>query len=509
MAMVFQTFDFDFLGHGVLHAVSLNQVGNLLIEYNQESDDPLELRGDLATSWELSPDGTSYTFHINPKARWHDGVPVTAADVKWTLDTAANPTEGETRVYLAFFKPFYKSSQVIDDKTVRVNTNFPAPAFPLYLASHYHQILPKHRYEGMSPDDRKLQENFLGSGPFFLTDYQRDVSSSYERNPDYWKEGLPYLDGLKYFLISGGGTMISAYKTGQVHMSRDGVSGMSNAEALELADDVAGEAEVRWGGPMSGIGLYFNLSRPPFNDVRVRRAIHLATHRQTFIEILTLGQATLGYPFPPNFWFSMPEEEVAKLPGFRELNGEKHPDDLAEARRLMADAGFADGFSKSMIVMDQFGVTQVGQIAADQLRRTLNIETRLEVLELGVLLERAQSLEGDYEWLAYSDGTNMLDPEDAFGRLYRAGAAGNFVGYDNPRINEIYDLQARSLDQNERRALTLEAANIVLDEAPYVLLYWADRAMFVHNSVKNFHMPNIYYAQNHKMEHIWCDPVCS
>ena len=507
MAQSFMMSDFDILQRGSSQAPSLNQAGNLLIEYNQESDDPLELRGDLATSWDLSADGTSYTFFLNPKAKWHDGVPVTAADVKWTLDTAANPVEGEIRSSLLFFKPFYKSTQVIDDQTVRVNTNFPAPAFLLYVASNYHQVLPKHRYEGMSGDDRKLRENFLGSGPFLLTDYEQGVGNSYERNPDYWKEGLPYLDGLKYFLISAGGPTIAAYKAGSVLMSREAASGMNNTEALEVARDVEGEAEVRWGGPMSQISLYFNLARSPFDDVTVRRAINLAIHRQQFIETLTLGHATLGYPFPPNFWFSISEEEVAKLPGFRELNGEKHPDDLAEAKRLMAEAGFADGFSKPMMVMSLFGITEVGQIAADQLRRFLDIDATLEVESFGSLLERQNAR--DYEWLAYSDGTNMLDPEDAFGRVYRSAGSGNYGDYENARIDELYDLQARSLDRDERRAWTLEATQIALDDVPLIVLYWADRSIFVHNSVKNFHMPTIWFAQNHKMEHIWCDPICS
>ena len=499
--------DFDILERGSSQAPTLNQLGNLLIEYNPETEDTLDIRGDLATSWDLSADGTSYTFFLNPKAKWHDGVPVTAADVKWTLDISAFPPEGETRHSLAFFKPFYESSQVIDDNTVRVNSKFPSPAFFQYLAMNYHQILPKHHYEGMSAEDRDFEENFLGSGPFFLTEFERGVGNSYERNPDYWKEGLPYLDALEYFLVTPGGTMIAAYKTGQVHMSRSPLSGLSNVEALALADDVEGEGQVLWGGPISQISLYFDLSSPPFDDVRVRRAIHLATHRQPFIEILTLGQATMGYPFPPGYWFSITEEEVAKLPGYRELNGEKHPDDIAAAQRLMAEAGLADGFSREMMVFDQSGLVEVGQIAADQLRRTLKIETKVDVVEHATALARLKV--DDWEFLGWSEGTNMLDPEDAFARLYLSGAPQNFGGYENARIDELYDLQARSLDQDKRRAWTMEAANIILDEVPYITLYWVDRPMFVHNSVKNFNMPDIWYALNHKMEHLWCDPVCS
>jgi peptide/nickel transport system substrate-binding protein len=164
-AMIFMTPDFDILERGSSQAPTLNQLGNLLIEYNPETEDTLDIRGDLATSWDLSADGTSYTFFLNPKAKWHDGVPVTAADVKWTLDISAFPPEGETRHSLAFFKPFYESSQVIDDNTVRVNSKFPSPAFFQYLAMNYHQILPKHHYEGMSAEDRDFEENSWVQAP--------------------------------------------------------------------------------------------------------------------------------------------------------------------------------------------------------------------------------------------------------------------------------------------------------------------------------------------------------
>ena len=507
MSQVWMATDRDFLQGGPFQAVHLNQTGNLLVEYNLESDDTLELRGDVATGWDLSEDGTSYTFHIHPRAMWHDGVPVTAADVKWTLDSSAFPPEGEIRRWIADIQPFYKSSQVIDDKTVQVNTNFPAPAFLLYLAQNHHQMLPKHRYDGMSADDRKLIENYLGSGPFFLTDFQKDVSNAYERNPDYWKEGLPYLDGLEYFLIPGGGAMISAYKTGQVLMSRDADSGMSNAEALQVAQDMSGKAQVLWGGPMSQISLYLKLDKAPYDNVKVRQAMHLAIHRPQFIETLTLGHGTTGYPFPPNFWFSLTEEEVNQLPGFRSLNGEKHPDDIAEAQRLMAEAGFADGFKADFLSRPQFGIPEMVLIAADQLRRALKIGATLETLDIAAADAKRNA--GDWEILPQSDGTSMHDPEDPLGRVYRSAGRGNHGGYENARIEELYDLQARSLDRDQRRAWSLEAANIILEEVPLIILYWADRPFFLDNSVKNFHMPDIWFANNFKMEHIWCDPVCS
>ena len=497
----------DFISSGVFQAVMLNQTGNLLIQYNPESDDPLELVGDLATGWEVGADGKSYTFTLNPKAKWHDGVPVTAADIKWTLDTGAFPEMDEPRWFWAFYADSYKSSTVIDAKTVRVDLKFPSPAFMLYLASVYMQMQPKHHFDGKPLAFREELDNALGSGPFILTDLDPGVSHFYERNPDYWKPGRPYLDGLKYFTIVGGDATIAAYKAGQLQMSRDAAGALSNAEALELAKDEVGRLTVHWGGPMSQIALWLNLDKPPFDNVKVRQAINLVIHRPQFIETLTLGQATLGYPFPPDFWFSPTEAEVTQVPGFRSLNGEKHPDDIAEAQRLMAEAGFADGFETNFLARNLFGTPEMAQVAADQLRRTLNITGTVDVVDLNV--EQTRRTAGDWEILPQSVATNMLDIEDVMSRLYRSTGPDNFAGYTNARVDELYELQARSLDRAQRKLWAEEVTQIVLEELPVINLYWANRPMVVHNSIKNFHMPTIWMAYNFKMEHLWCDPICS
>jgi peptide/nickel transport system substrate-binding protein len=505
-AAVFGAPHWSSLQEGGPISASMDPFSNLLIEYglNQDTDDQLEIRGDIADSWTLGANGTTYTFFLNENARWHDGVPITAADIKFTLDKMVE--EGVARPWAGLIKPFYESSQVVDNSTIQVETKFPAPAFLPILGHNYMIMLPKHQFEGMSEDDMKLQENILGSGPFKMTDFEQGVKWVYERNADYWKEGRPYLDGVSVFLIPGGGQTIAAYKAGQVLMSRDPVSGMSNTEALDIAEDLKDRARVLWGGPMSQITVQPNLAVDPFTDKKVRQAIHLAVHRQPFIETLTLGKGTLGYPFPPGFWFSIPEAEVAQLPGFRELDGEKHPDDIAEAKRLMADAGFPNGFSKEMMVVNLFGVTEMGQIAADQLRRTLNIELTLDIVDIATLIPRRGA--ADFEITAYSDGTTMIDPEDALGRVYRDGGSANYANWLHPRIEVLYDLQARELDQDIRAQYAQEAAQIVLDEAPVIGLYWADRAMFLYNSIKNFHMPDVWYTLNFKYENIWCDPVC-
>ena len=160
---------------------------NGLVESDPETDDQTDIRGDLAERWELSADGLSYTFFLHENARWHDGVPVTAADVVFSLDDMVNPDESRPQV--GVIKPFYASSQVINDHTVQVNTKFPAAPFFPTLANENMKILPKHHVE--TGVDLKQEKNHVGSGPYRLEEHEVDISVEFTRNPDYFKDGRP------------------------------------------------------------------------------------------------------------------------------------------------------------------------------------------------------------------------------------------------------------------------------------------------------------------------------
>ena len=502
------TIHFDTVeGDGVI-SMYTTQVYNLLIEHNPEGDDPLELRGDLAKSWALSQDGTSYTFSLHENALWHDGVPVTAEDIKFTLDLFVTPGEAETRAWTGqFIKPFYKGSTVMDDHTIRVDMNFPNALFLQYISTNLMEMLPKHQFEGKDGEFRSAEENLLGSGPFILSNNERGVSTEFTRNPNYFKEGRPFLDGLKYFVIQQASAVIGAHKTGQVLMSHHVATGLSNVEALKLGEDETGKLTVHWGGPMSQIVVFLNQTEgSPFADIRVRQAVNLAIHRQPIIDIVDAGRGTLGYPFPPGFWFAIPESEVAQLPGFRELNGEKHPDDLAEAKRLMADAGFANGFETDYIAKFLFAEDQFALIVADQLNRFLNITGSVNVLEGVALDTRVRA--GDFKVNPQSLGLVVLDPEDMYNRIWETGTPNNYGPWSIARIDELGQIQRSTISQDERAAAVAETAQIILDELPAIGLFWAERPMVVHNKIQNFHMPQVFYSYGFKSEHLWCDPAC-
>ena len=219
---------------------------NELVHYNPETADPLDIRGDIASSWDLSDDGLSYTFTLKD-AWWHDNVPITANDIKFSLDSMTDPDE--VRPWVGLISPYYGGSQVIDDKTVKVDMKYQAAAFFPYLGLDFMQMRPKHYVE--SGVDLATIENQLGSGPFKLKKYEPDVDIEYERNSNYWKPGLPYLDDMKYILLGSAGTVTAAHKTGQILMSATMVTHMTNEEAIQLGSQGRGRGHRHGalGGP--------------------------------------------------------------------------------------------------------------------------------------------------------------------------------------------------------------------------------------------------------------------
>ena len=203
---------------------NLSPMYNKLVEYNPETDDRTDIRCDLCTSWEVAADGVTYTFRLNPDGKWHDGTPVTARDVVFSFDAMVNPDQfellkGRSTSSTVNAGLYYEAGNAreIDTLTAEVVTMFPSAAFIAAIAV---ETSPVMSYKAVM-EDGIVQgifdfEGLIGSGPYNFVEEVKDVSVTYERWDDYWKPGLPYLDGMKHFIITDPGRAIAAYKTGQI-----------------------------------------------------------------------------------------------------------------------------------------------------------------------------------------------------------------------------------------------------------------------------------------------------
>jgi peptide/nickel transport system substrate-binding protein len=350
----------------------------------------------------------------------------------------------------------------------------------------------------------KKQENILGSGPFKVVAHRKGSSITYKRNEDYFKEGLPYLDGMEYFLIFDNSAIIAAYKSGQVLMTSFVNSNLNVREAQELGKAMEGKGRVFSVGPAAWIGLIINTSVEPFTDVRVRRALQLALHRQDFVETFGAGQYPIGSPLPPGMWFSQTEEKINQLPGIRAAaGGAKHPDDLTEAKRLLGQAGYPNGFDTTILARNVLGFPDQAQVAADQLKRWLNINATVQPVDPAAGVVRYQS--GDWKLGFQGNGLLISDPDAVIASAYLKGAARNYSRWEPPKIRELFELQTREGDPVKRKALVQEIADYLMNvDSNIVITHWTMLHPYVDNRVKNYNAPNIFSAHT-MQEHLWLE----
>ena len=487
---------------------NMSGIYNGLLEYDAETDDPYDIVGDLAESWELQADGVTYVFHLHQNATWHNGNPVTAEDVVYSMDSLVNSEANRPQTLI--IAPYYSqgNARAIDDHTVEIKTNNPAPDFVPMLASDAFKMMSK--AWGESDVDTSKWENGMGSGPFMPNSLEKDVSLSLERNPNYWKEGLPYIDGSIHYYIADKGTAIGSYRTGQVLMTTWPVTNLSNTEILELQESEADTLDVYLIPNTSLLGTLINTTIEPFDDVRVRRAMHLAVDRTEFREIFGGGIAPMGTPFPPETWFGRGEEEASQMPGYRVgSDGGKHAGDVEEARRLLAEAGVPEGFEVNIMARTAVEYVDLAQLLADQYRRHLGWDATVQPIDSATGITRYK--EQDYQIAAQGTALLVGEPDPIIGKIFMPGGLWiQWSGWEAPqKFKDWFAAQSQELDRTKRAEILREMEDFILNEDPGPLLvyYWSFRDQVVNKKIQNYHMPASIWVQL-KHERIWCDPEC-
>ena len=498
---------------------------NGLIELNPETDDFFDLRGDLATSWEVTPDGLGYVFKLHPDATWWDGEPVTSEDAVWSLDRMIDPNESRPRAGL--IKPYYKNSEAIDPHTVQVNTNFVSAAFGGYLGSDYMKIFPKHVY-APAPDgqgvDANNWETIVGSGPFKLTKYRKSESGEFLRNENYFRtdsEGRrrPYLDQIDIHRIEDRGSVAAAVRTGRIEFSCGG-SRIDLDDLLVLAEEMGADLNTMRGGKLTGGklnvyldlpggfgGFWMNTNIEPYNDVRVRKAIHLATDRDEIIQAIgPIGTELLGTPMLPNSWFGKSQEDIRKLPGFRQPKDE----DIAEAIRLMKEAGYGPDNPVKHVLRFRNVVwyPRGAPVIKNQLRK-IGFELELEQMESAAGFRAWQLGDADMALQGTSFGVFEADVVVNTFYLPKGGGVGgrNYPGYmPDPKVTELADKQARELDQNKRAEILQELEDHILNnmDSAWIGAFWRGSGRFALDHIKNYWLAQSGQGEL-KFEHIWTE----
>ena len=472
---------------------------NGLVKYN-DIGDVKQIIGDLATHWDVSDDGLTYTFFIPEGVQWTDGTPLTADDVVFSLDRMVQ--EGESRPRAGALRTYYASSEAIDPQSVAVNLKFPAAAFLPALGIDYMKVVPKHVVEaGTEIGDVAPQ---VGSGPYEMVEYRKGDLIEYKRNENYFKDGLPLLDGIIKYVITDKGRSKAGFETKQLLMATVGFTGMNVQDYLNLQESAEDHLTVHFMNDFLAIGLMLNTTIPPYDDPKVRRALFLAVDRQAQVDAFGFGKGSIHGPLPSWLWFGMPEEELLEVPGFRQTaDGKKDPQDIEMAKQLLAEAGYPDGFDATITVRQTGIYADQAALLKDQFREIgIDITTRPMESTAGI----AAFLALDFEMGIQGTGFAFHDPDQILAGLYLPRGARNYPGWEHTEITQLYDQQARATDQTKRGEIISEIEQLLLyDDNHWVGLLWDNFGWPVSKQIQDFYVPSTVASTGMMWERIWLD----
>ncbi|PYN27719.1 MAG: ABC transporter substrate-binding protein [Candidatus Rokuibacteriota bacterium] len=456
--------------------------------------DPLsypKIIGDAASEWTISPDGLTYTFKIRQGIKFHDGSPLTAVDVKATYDKIVFPPEGVRSVRKNAYATV-ASVEAPDPNTVVFKVKYASASLLDNLASPWNVIYPK-KY--LDKDPNYFKTNVVGSGPFKFKSYTRGSTFEGERNPDYFVKDRPYLNGYKFFISPETSVRAAAVRSGRAYIEfRDLPNADVDAIKKQLGDKVVVQQT-----PMTGQwGIAINNTVKPFTDVRVRKALTLSLDRYTAGKVLfpLTGLRDVGALMRPATEWGLPKADLQKLPGF----GRDMEKNRSEARRLLAEAGYPNGFKVTLKNRNVKLPYQDFAVFAIQEWRKIGIEVDHRPLETAAWFADGRDT-GNFE-LIIGPTVEASDDPDLFLRRATTGDTENWGRYSDPGIDDLFSRQSRTLDVAERRKLVHQLQKVVLENAYYMPGLWWSRNVVHWAKVKNYVAPPNHYA-NQKLQDVW------
>ncbi len=451
---------------------------------------------DLATEWGWDADGMALTFKLRPGVKWHDGKPFTSRDVVCTWNLLQGKGNDGDTLRVNPRKAWYANLDEVvasGDFEVTFKLKRRQPAFIALLASGFSPVYPCH------VPTAEMRRRPIGTGPFKFVEFKPNETIKVTRNPDYWKKGRPYLDGIEYRIIKNQSTGALTFVSGavdmtsfyffQVPMLKDIKSQRADAICELMASNVQRNVIV-------------NRESPPFNDPNVRRAVALTLDRQAFLDTLTQGKGTIGGALlaPPEGIWGMPPDVLQKLPGY-------HPDvakNRAEARALMEKAGFGPNNRLKLKVSTRNipPYRDPAVILLDQLKH-IYIDAELDAVDTTQWFPKVRKR--DYTIGLNLTGNGIDDPDQTFFENYACGSENNFDGYCNPKMDELFERQSMEGDQEKRKQLVWDIERRLAEDVARPVLYHNRSGTCWYPYVKGY-VPMINSIYNGlRMEDVWLD----
>jgi peptide/nickel transport system substrate-binding protein len=392
----------------------------------------------LARSWELSPDGKVYTFHL-ATASFHDGSPLTADDVKFSYDRAMDPSTVPANPHVDYWAPV-QSVDVADPHTVKVTLKQFSDSFLFHMGQGSAAIIPKATHlAATTPPATNLATNPVGTGPFKFDSWNRGASLTLARNERYWGTKAP-LQKVIFKYISDPNAMNNALLAGDI----DVISGVTGPEQLGSFLNNAG-FKVLEGKPTGKVMVAMNNAAGPTRDIRVRQAISYALDRKAFIDGIQQGHAV------PISSHAVPNDSE---PYYVDLTG-AYRRDKARARQLLTEAGYANGLTLRISLIPFAYARRGGDILASQLA-DVGIKLQPENVEFPLWLDQT-FLKHNYDLTII----NHVEPRD----IGNYGNPKYYWGYDNPQVARLLKQADAEQDQTKRNDLYAQVERQITSDA--------------------------------------------
>jgi peptide/nickel transport system substrate-binding protein len=335
----------------------------------------------------------------------------------------------------------------------------------------------------------------MGSGPFKFKSYTRGSTFEGERNADYFVKDRPYLDGYKFFISPETSVRAAAIRSGRAYIEfRD----LPNSEVEAIKKQLGNKVAVQETPMVGQFGIAINNTAKPFNDIRVRKALTLGFDRYTAGKVLygITGLKIVGGLMRPGTDFALPEAELQKLPGFWKDADKSR----AEAKRLLAEAGYPNGLKVTLKNRNVKLPYQDFAVFAIQEWRKIGVEVENRPLETAAWFSDGQNT-GNFELIVAPTVEFADDPDQFLGR-YATGSTQNWGRFSDPRVDDLFSRQARTLDPAERKKLCNEIEKLVLENAYYMPGLWWTRNVVHLTKVRNYVAPPSHYT-NQKLQDVW------
>jgi ABC-type transport system substrate-binding protein len=452
------------------------------------------LRPDLAESYEISEDGLTFTFRLRPGVTFHNGRELTAEDVKYSIERVVTPaTQSPGAGFFGTIAGFEELQagaatelsgiEVLDPLTIEFTLTRPDATFLHVMALNFAHVVPREAVEEHGPD---FGRNPVGTGAYKLAEWTLGQRLVFERNPDYWREGVPKLDQITFEIGQEPTVALLRLQRGEVDILGDGIP---PAQFLEVKNDPAQWENVVEGGQLHTGYVTMNVNVKPFDDARVRQAVNMAINKDRVVQIINNRAVPATQPLPPT------------MPGYA-ADFEGYPYDPEGAKALLADAGYADGIATELFVYNTDPNPRIAQAIQQDLAQ-VGIDAQIQALAQANVIAAGGEEQGAP--MIWSGGMGWIadfpDPSNFYGPILGCGGAvqggWNWAWYCNQELEkkaQDADAITDPARAAEREAMWREIFLAIMQDAPWAPIFNEQRF--------TYHSPNLSGPDS-----IFVDPV--